>query len=74
MNSQQQELYLYRLKADVQDKGVHHLVVVSSDEASAFDHAEKELERYTISTPEVTEWSIEEKKRLHLGSGFVICD
>lgn len=68
----EQELYLYRLRAEVEGKGAYQVIVLSPTDEKAFDHAEKELERYTIATPKVTEWSLEEKKRVRSGNGYVI--
>jgi hypothetical protein len=67
-----QELYLYRLRAEVEGNKTYHVIVLSPSEEKAFDQAEKELERYTIATPKVTEWALEEKKRVRSGAGYVI--
>ncbi|AUS09712.1 DUF3906 domain-containing protein [Laceyella sacchari] len=67
-----QELYLYRLKAELKDGDTHAVVVLSTGDEQAFTHAEKELERYLIATPDVREWTLEEKKRVRPGSGYVL--
>ncbi|MBA4492780.1 DUF3906 family protein [Paenactinomyces guangxiensis] len=65
-------MYLYRLEAEVEEKGIYHIIVLAPSDEKAFDYAEKELERYTIATPEVKEWVLEEKKRVRSGAGYVI--
>ncbi|RAL24435.1 DUF3906 family protein [Thermoflavimicrobium daqui] len=67
----QQELYLYRIQVEGEEKTFHLVVVASSDE-KAFDTAEKELERYMLVSPKVKEWLLLEKKRIRSGAGYVI--
>ncbi|MFC7441207.1 DUF3906 family protein [Laceyella putida] len=67
-----EEMFLYRLTAETKTGISYAVVVLSTNDEQAFSHAEKELERYTIATPDVTEWILEEKKRVRLGSGYVL--
>jgi hypothetical protein len=66
------ELYLYRLVAEKEPDGSYTVIVLAPTEEKAFEYAEKELERYTIKTPAVKEWVIEEKKRVRQGTGYVL--
>lgn len=66
------ELYLYRLVAEKDPTGFYHVIVLATSDEKAFENAEKELERFTIKTPVIKEWVIEEKRRVREGTGYVL--
>jgi hypothetical protein len=68
----EQELYLYRLFAETVEGKRYAIIVLSSSDEKALDHAEKELERHTIETPTTKEWALVEKKRVRSGTGYVL--
>ena len=67
-----QELYLYRLTAELAIGKTIDVVVIATSDESAFDYAMQELERAWLPTPVVHEWFIEEKKRMRRGVGYAL--
>lgn len=65
-------MFLYRLQVEEEQRGIIHIIVLSSSDEKAFVAAEKQLERSSLVTPRVKEWLLLEKKRIHEGSGYVI--
>ncbi|WP_028547877.1 DUF3906 family protein [Paenibacillus sp. UNC451MF] len=64
-------MYLYKLEVELKDQTVY-ITTLAENDAQAFDYLEEQLVRHFVSTPEVVEASIIEKKRAVKGAGYVI--
>lgn len=68
-----QEIYLYKLEAVLEDDQLMTIIVVSDSDSKAFTYAENNLLRHTVAPPRVKELSIVQKKPLERGGvGYVV--
>ncbi|WP_100406864.1 DUF3906 family protein [Bacillus solitudinis] len=63
---------LYRFEVETEQDGVLYVVVAASDEQTAFNIAEIEVEKYFIKLPELKSVTLLEKKAIRKAAGFVI--
>jgi hypothetical protein len=62
---------LYRFEVTT-DQFVTKVVIAASSDEQAFDLVEIELEKYFLALPEIRDISLYEKKKIRIGTGFVL--
>jgi hypothetical protein len=65
-------LKLYRFEALINSRETVSVIVVASDELSAFEAAELELEKAYLKLPVIEELSLIDTKTIRKKAGFVI--
>ncbi len=69
----EQEFYLYKLEAVLEENKLMTIIVMADSDAKAFTYAENNLLRHTIAPPRVKELSIVQKKPMTRGGvGYVV--
>ncbi|RKD26731.1 hypothetical protein BEP19_16140 [Ammoniphilus oxalaticus] len=67
------EVFLYKVEAVLSENKLMTIIVVAGSDEKAFTSAENNLVRHTISSPNIQQLSIVEKKPLSRGGvGYVI--
>jgi len=63
--------YLYRFEVQLNKKDIV-AIIHAEDDTAAFTHLDVELEKFYLSSPEVREVTMREKKRIGKRSGYIL--
>ena len=63
--------YLYRFEVQLNTKEIV-AIIHAEDDTAAFAHLDVELEKFYLSSPEIREVTLREKKRIGKRSGYIL--
>ncbi|MGL4820301.1 MAG: DUF3906 family protein [Bacilli bacterium] len=63
---------LYRFIVEAKEQGEFPVIIVASGEEEAFRLLDIELEKHFVRTPELTDVTLYEKRRVGKGTGYVL--
>jgi hypothetical protein len=67
-------MFLYKVECQVPKQKLQHVIVLADDDLKAFEAAERLVKQQSITSIEITETVIVEKKPAKAGAGFVIAN